>query len=102
MNVKIYKPSKSTMQSGRGKTEQWVLEYELLTARNPEALMGWASAGDTMNQVRLKFDTCLEAENFARAKGWNFTTLPEQKRVVTPRNYVDNFKYTPPESRDSV
>ena len=99
MDVKIYKPSKSTMQSGRGKYDGWVLDYELTSTRAPDALMGWATSADTNNQVRLKFDTCEEAVNFAKAKGWNATILPAQNRIVTPRNYVDNFKYTPPESR---
>jgi hypothetical protein len=98
MIVKISKPSKSTMQSGRGKGDHWVLEYELNSSRAPEPLMGWAASTDTNNQVRLKFDTSAEAVNFAVAKGWAYTLIPAQERVVTPRNYVDNFKYTPPET----
>ena len=97
MNVKIYQPCKSTMQSGKAKTHHWVLEYELESSRAPESLMGWASSEDTNNQVRLKFDTCDEAISFANAKGWTVTVLPSQSRIVTPRNYVDNFKYVPPE-----
>ena len=27
MTIKIYKPSKSSMQSGLGKTKQWLAEY---------------------------------------------------------------------------
>ena len=88
------------MQSGKGKTHQWVLEYELESSRAPESLMGWASSEDTLNQVRLKFDTCDEAVAFAKGKGWNTTILPSQARVVIPRNYVDNFKYIPPEKAE--
>lgn len=99
MTVKIYKPSKSAMQSGRGKFDQWILEYELESTRAPGGIMGWATSSDTNNQVRLKFDTCAEAEAFAKAKGWVATVMPEQKRVVVPKNYVDNFKYIPPEEQ---
>ena len=27
MTIKIYKPAKSSMQSGLGKTKQWIAEY---------------------------------------------------------------------------
>ena len=44
----------------RGK---WVLEYEPATPREPDPLMGWASARDTLNQVRLRFATLEEAKS---------------------------------------
>ncbi|PZP55709.1 MAG: oxidoreductase [Micavibrio aeruginosavorus] len=98
MNVKIYSPSRNVMQSGRGRVGGWVLEYELETARGPETLMGWTASGDTLNQVRLKFATAEDAIAFALGKGWAYTVLPVQDRIVKPRNYVDNFKYIPPET----
>ena len=98
MNVKIYSPAKTTMQSGHGKTGKWILEYELETPRGPEALMGWTASGDTLNQVRLNFANSEDAISFAVAKGWDYTVMPEQHRIVKPRNYVDNFKYIPPDT----
>lgn len=98
MNVRIYTPSKNTMQAGRAKTGYWLLEYELETPRGPETLMGWTASGDTLNQVRLEFATMDEAIAFAQKKGWAYTVLPAQERVLKPRNYVDNFKYIPPET----
>jgi len=56
MKARIYQPSRNTMQSGRGKTKNWVLEYENDTARIPEPLMGWVSSDDTNNQVTIHFD----------------------------------------------
>jgi len=94
--VRIYKPTKTTMQSGRGRLKDWVLEYELETPRAPESLMGWTASGDTNNQVKLLFDTQEAAITFALAKGWTFTVTPEKPRHVRPRNYVDNFRYIPP------
>ncbi|GJL84688.1 MAG: hypothetical protein DHS20C02_04630 [Micavibrio sp.] len=97
MKVKIYKPAKNAMQSGRGKMENWVLEYETTTARTPESLMGWTASGDTLNQVKLKFPSADEAVKYAEGKGWDYTLLPAQDRKVKPRNYGDNFKYVPVE-----
>jgi hypothetical protein len=92
MNVRIFMPSKTAMQSGRGSTLDWVLEYEIETPRRPEPLMGWTSSGDTLNQVRLKFETKEEAVAFAERKGWNYTVHEPHMRRVRPRNYADNFR----------
>jgi hypothetical protein len=97
MEVRIYRPSKSTMQSGRAKVENWVLEYELKTPRRPENIMGWTSSGDTLNQVKLTFPSMEDAVAYATKKGWGYTVQPAHDRVVRPRNYVDNFKYIPAE-----
>lgn len=94
-NARIYKPAKSAMQSGRGRTKAWVLEYEPATPRRPEPLMGWISSGDTLNQIKLSFESKEEAIAFAERKGLSYIVLTEQVRRVTPRNYSDNFKPRP-------
>lgn len=101
MNVKIYRPARNAMQAGRAKSGFWVLEYEPATSRQPESLMGWSSSGDTLNQVKMEFPTEEEAVRFAEKKGWAYTVLPAQERRISPRNYVDNFKYIPPEEATS-
>ena len=83
------------MQSARAKTKSWVLEYENETSRAPEPLMGWVSSGDTMNQVRIHFDSKADAIKFAKAEGLDYKVAVEHKRKVKPRNYGDNFKYIP-------
>ena len=102
MDVRIYRPSKSAMQSGRAKAQDWMLEYELKSARQPEGLMGWTSSKDTLNQVRLNFSTMEEAVAYAEKRGWAYTVQPAQERIIRPRNYVDNFKYVPPEDTASA
>jgi hypothetical protein len=97
MKAKIYKPAKNAMQSGRANTEKWVLEYELETPRRPEPLMGWTSAGDTLNQVRVKFESREAAISFAESKGIEYRVEEPQPRKITPRSYLDNFKYRPAE-----
>lgn len=98
MKARIYKPAKNAMQSGLAKTEHWVLEYELETARRPEPLMGWTASGDTLNQVRLKFDSKDAAVAFAEAKKMEYSIDPEHKRKIPSRSYLDNFKYRPAET----
>jgi hypothetical protein len=97
MKARISKPAKTATQSGLGKTEEWLLEYEPVTGRKPEPLMGWTASGDTTNQVRLKFSTLEEAKEFAEKKGMEYTVRLPHQRKVRPRNYGDNFKYVAPE-----
>lgn len=93
--VRIFKPTRTAMQSGRSKTKLWVVEYETETARRPEPLMGWTASGDTLNQVRMKFDSMEQAIAFVEKKGWTYTLVQPQSRRLTPRNYGDNFKFVP-------
>ncbi|MCW2237053.1 ETC complex I subunit [Azospirillum canadense] len=92
MKVRIYQPSKAATQSGRAKTHRWQLEYEIETPRRPEPLMGWISSGDTLNQVKIGFETQEEAIAFAQRKGWDYTVQDAPVRRVRPRNYADNFR----------
>ena len=93
MQVRIFRPSKTAMQSGRAKTDEWVLEPETTSRRQPEPLMGWVSAEDTLNQVRLRFGTREEAIAYAKRQGWQYTVLPERERKPKPQTYADNFRY---------
>lgn len=102
MKAKIYKSGKSAMQSGRGKLDFWILEYEPLTSRKPEPLMGWASAGDTLAQVHLKFPSQVDAESFAKKEGLDYVLLSAHERRIKPRNYGDNFRYFPPEDQEKA
>ncbi|MBU6475280.1 MAG: ETC complex I subunit [Alphaproteobacteria bacterium] len=101
MKAKIYKPVKNTMQSGRANTAEWVLEYELATPRRPEPLMGWVSAGDTLNQVRISFLTKDDAVAFAEKEGLEYDLVQPHARKVKPQSYIDNFKWHPPEEKNA-
>ncbi|MCB1650953.1 MAG: ETC complex I subunit [Alphaproteobacteria bacterium] len=97
MKARLYKPSKNPMQSGRGKDREWVLEFESHATRAPGALMGWSAAEDTLGQVRLSFDSQEAAEDYAKAQGLAYQVIVPQERKVKPRNYGDNFVYSPPQ-----
>ena len=97
MKVRIYKPSRSAMQSGPGKAKQWVIEAVTTSKRQPESLMGWISSEDTLNQIMIRrFDNAQEAIAHAEREGWEYSVGVAQERKVRPRNYMDNFKYIPP------
>ena len=63
--AKIYIPTKTAMQSGRGNSEKWVIEFETKDpAINP--LMGWETSTDTLEEVNLEFSTKELAIEYAR------------------------------------
>ena len=53
MTLKIYKPSKTAMQSGLGKTKRWLAEYISDVDNVKDSLMGWNSSKDTKSQIIL-------------------------------------------------
>ena len=93
MPARIFKPSRNAMQSGKGKSEAWVLEFEQETARVADPLMGWTSTKDTMTQVKLSFDTREEAEAYARRKGVAYVVQAETAVRLQKKSYSDNFKF---------
>jgi len=94
--ARIYRPSKTAMQSGWAKTQKWVLDYEPASRREPDPLMGWSSAADTLNEVHLRFATLEEAVAFAQKHGLDYTVIAPKQRVIKPKSYADNFKYERP------
>ena len=91
--ARIYRPTKTAMQSGRAQARKWILEYEPATPRRPDPLMGWASAEDTLNEVQLRFDTRDEAVAFADRLGLDYTVVMPQNSAEKPKSYADNFRY---------
>jgi len=88
--AKIYKPSKTAMQSGKGNTKNWLLEFDTLnTGVNP--LMGWVSSKDTMSEVKLKFSTKNQAINYAKKNNIDYYIIEPQKHKIIKKSYTDNF-----------
>ena len=88
--AKIYKPTKTAMQSGTGNTKNWLLEFDTLdTGINP--LMGWESSKDTMSEVKLEFSTREQAINYAKKNDIDYYVIEPQKRKIIKKSYSDNF-----------
>ena len=78
------------MQSGKGKTDKWILEYE---TKNPTSnpLMGWESSSDTRSELKLEFSSKELAINYAKKKKIDFELIEPKKRKVVKKSYADNF-----------
>ena len=88
--AKIYIPNKSPMQSGTGKTDKWILEYETTDPTN-NPLMGWESTSDTYTELKLEFSSKELAIVYAKKKKIDFELIEPKKRKVVKKSYSDNF-----------
>ena len=76
--AKIYIPTKTSMQSGLGKTDKWLIEFETKnTGINP--LMGWETSSDTLSELHLEFSTKELAIEYAKRNKINFEIIEPQK-----------------------
>ncbi len=88
--AKIYIPNKNPMQSGLGKIDKWILEFETKNpTKNP--LMGWESSSDTLGELKLEFSSKLNAINYAKKKKIDYEIIEPKKRKIIKKSYADNF-----------
>ena len=88
--AKIFIPSKTAMQSGRGKTKKWVLAFDTKnTKTNP--LMGWESGDDTMSEVVLNFTSKDKAIEYAKKNKIIYQVIEPKKSEFIIKSYSDNF-----------
>lgn len=93
MVARIYKPSKTAMQSGFGNTKAWVLDFEPEAPRRVEPLMGWTSSSDMRQELRLRFGTKEEAVAYCERHGLAYEVFDEAPRKRRIMSYADNFSF---------
>ena len=78
------------MQSGKGKQNKWILEFE---TKNPytNTLMGWESSDDTLGEVKLEFTTKELAIAYAENNKIAYELIEPKKSNVVIKSYADNF-----------
>jgi hypothetical protein len=88
--AKIYKPTKTAMQSGRRNTKNWLLEFDTKNT-GIDPLMGWESSKDTMSEVKLEFSSKDEAIAYVKKNNIEYYVIEPQKRKLNKKSYTDNF-----------
>ena len=88
--AKIFIPSKTAMQSGRGKTKKWVLAFDTKNTK-PNPLMGWESGEDTMSDVILNFTSKEKAIEYAKKNKIIYQVIEPKKTEFIIKSYSDNF-----------
>ena len=78
------------MQSGLGKSNKWILEFETKDpTKNP--LMGWESSSDTLSELKLEFSTKDLAISYAKKMKIKYELIEPKKRKILKKSYANNF-----------
>ncbi|KAJ7644185.1 ETC complex I subunit conserved region-domain-containing protein [Roridomyces roridus] len=95
--VRVYQPTRNTMQSGGAKGERWRIDFDILQGggRWENPLMGYASSADYMQGARVTFKSQEDAINFAKQQGWDYYVQQPTVKRIPPKNYSDNYLYRP-------
>ena len=88
--AKIYKPSKTAMQSGLKKFDKWILEY-FTEDPSINPLMGWESSSDTFSEFKMDFTSKEKAIEYAKKNKIDFELIEPKKRKIIKKSYSDNF-----------
>ncbi len=78
------------MQSGYGKSDKWILEFESRDPTN-NPLMGWESSSDTLSELKLEFSSKELAVNYAKKHKIDFVLIEPKKRRIIRKSYANNF-----------
>ncbi|TDG41281.1 hypothetical protein AWZ03_012296 [Drosophila navojoa] len=91
--VRIHIPPKNAMQSGTDNINTWQIEFDN-RERWENPLMGWASTGDPLSNLNVKFGSKEEAITYCERNGWRWFVdgdlKPKKERV---KNYGINFSW---------
>ena len=90
-SAKAYKNISSATQSGKHKSDYWVLEP--ICSRNyvPDNLMGWTGGRDIKQQIKLKFTSLNDLERYAAKNKILLEIIQPKEKKVIIKSYADNF-----------
>ncbi len=88
--AKIYKPSKTAMQSGTKKFEKWVIEF-ITDKPGINPLMGWENSTDTNSELKLEFSSKDLAIDYAKKNKIIYDLIEPKRRKIIKKSYADNF-----------
>lgn len=92
MKVKIFRPAKSAMQSGKQGNKKWlVTPIEETNIRSISPLTGWVSAQDTSSQFRFEFLNKEDAIKFAESQNFEYEIEEPNLPNIKPKSYSANF-----------
>ncbi|TFL01327.1 NADH-ubiquinone oxidoreductase 21kDa subunit [Pterulicium gracile] len=96
-SVRIFQPTRNTMQSGSAKGTKWRIDFDILqgAGRWENPLMGWASSADYIQGLRMSFRSKEDAIHFAEKQGWDYYVQQPTVKRIPNKNYSENYLYRP-------
>jgi len=93
MKVHIFPQARNIMQSGKARSDKWVLEYEKEEgAQFIDPVMGWTGSSDMKQELNLTFSSKEEAVAWARKSNLEYEVTSPTARKTFIQAYADNFK----------
>jgi len=92
MAARIFQRPKNAMQSGKARTDEWLLQFESHRPHQPDPLTGWSGGADTQSQVSIAFPTLEAAKAYADKYGIAFHLVPSPTSKLKLQSYADNFR----------
>jgi len=93
MFARIYQPAPNTMQSGRGNSKHWLLEFAKGGERSLDPLTGTYRSTDVNSQLELRFETLDAAVAYAKAHNIPHRVIKPRRVKRISRSYSENFDY---------
>lgn len=90
--ARIFQRIKNSTQSGRARTDIWVLEFLSSEPTPVDPLTGWNGLADTKAQVKLSFPTLEAAKAYAEKHGIDAHVVPAPQPKLKLQAYADNFR----------
>ncbi len=92
MAARIYQRYRNAMQSGKARTDEWVLEFESDRPKRADPLTGWSGGAHPQEQVTLIFPSLDAAEAYAARYGVDYHLVPPTPPKLKLQSYADNFR----------
>jgi hypothetical protein len=90
--ARIFQRPKNATQSGRARTDEWVLEFLSREKVPVDPLTGWNGQADTQAQVKVVFPTLAAAQAYVDRRGVSYHVVPAPQPKLKLRAYADNFR----------
>ncbi|XP_047343223.1 NADH dehydrogenase [ubiquinone] iron-sulfur protein 4, mitochondrial [Vespa velutina] len=90
--VRIYQPSKNSMQSGTNNIHYWQIDFDT-RERWENPLIGWTSTGDPLSNVKVDFSSKEAAILHCERMGWKYYIQKPNQVGPKPRSYGSNFAW---------
>ena len=87
----IFKPAKSSMQSGLSNTKKWCLVNKDIENTFLSSKFCWTGSSNSYKKIRLYFDNKNNAIRFAKQNNYDYEIIEPKKRKIVKKSYADNF-----------
>jgi len=87
----IFKPTKSSMQSGLSNTKKWCLTNKDIKETYLSSKFCWTGIINSDKEIKIFFKTQASAVRFAKKNNLDFEIEEDKERKIFKKCYAENF-----------